>query len=196
MTRLVLATRNEDKAAEFRALLGDGVTEVLTMESFPALGEIDEDGTTLEENALKKARTVFKATGLPSLADDSGLEVFYLNGAPGVYSARFSGPGATYESNCRKLLELMRGVPPRRRSARFRCVLAIVTRESEEVVEGVCHGRITESRQGTSGFGYDPVFVPAGHNRAFAEMNPEEKNKISHRALALNRLRPLLTGHL
>lgn len=195
MSRLVLATRNTDKAAELRALLGDGVTEVLTMESFPALGEIVEDGTTLEENALKKARKVFKATGLPSLADDSGLEVFYLNGTPGVYSARFSGPGATYESNCNKLLELMRGVPPRRRSAKFKCVLAFVTGESEKVVEGVCHGRITESRQGTSGFGYDPIFIPSGHNRTFAEMNPEEKNKISHRAVALTCMRPVLLRH-
>ncbi len=190
--KLVLATQNKDKARELEALASGLDLSILTLDAFPNVGEITEDGETLEENALIKARTVFRITGLPSLADDSGLEVYYLNGAPGVFSSRYSGPGATYDSNCRKLLEQMLGVPPRRRHAQFRSVLAFTGPGMEEVVEGVCRGVITEDAAGVNGFGYDPVFIPDGSRLTFAEMAPVEKNKISHRSRALQAIRPLL----
>jgi XTP/dITP diphosphohydrolase len=190
--KLVLATQNKDKAGELSALASHLGLGVLTLDAFPSIGEIAETGETLEENALIKARAVFRATGLPSLADDSGLEVYYLGGAPGVLSSRFSGPGATYESNCRKLLEEMLGVPPRRRNARFRCVLAFVTSDSVETAEGIVRGTIVEEPQGTNGFGYDPVFLPEGSPRTFAGMTAAEKNLISHRSRALEKLKPIL----
>jgi XTP/dITP diphosphohydrolase len=190
--RLVLATRNKDKAVELRALLGKNTIEVVTLDEFPNVGEIVEDGATLEENALKKAGTVFRATGLPALADDSGLEVYYLNMEPGVFSSRYSGPGATYESNCRKLLEALRGLPPRRRAARFRCALALVADGIEEIVEGSCDGTILEESRGTNGFGYDSIFRPTGHEETFAEMEPDLKNSLSHRSQALLKMKPFL----
>ena len=190
--KLVLATQNRDKVRELTALTSDLGIEMLTLDAFPQIGEIEETGETLEENALIKARAVFRSVGLPSLADDSGLEVHYLGGAPGVRSSRFSGPGATYESNCRKLLDAMLGVPARRRRARFRCVLALVTPDGEELVEGVVTGTITEEPRGKQGFGYDPVFLPGESQRTFAEMLTEEKNRISHRARALQKVRSLL----
>jgi XTP/dITP diphosphohydrolase len=194
--KLVLATHNKDKARELEALTQGLALDILTLDSFPQVGEIVENGETLEENALIKARTVFNMTGLPSLADDSGLEVYYLNGAPGVFSSRFSGPGATYQSNCRKLLEEMLGVPPRRRYAQFRSVLAFVNNGKAEIVEGVCRGRIAEEPAGSNGFGYDPVFVPDGSEMTFAEMTPAEKNRVSHRSMALQKIRPILEKYL
>jgi len=190
--KLVLATNNKDKARELQSLTGGLGIAILLLDAFPSMGEIVEDGATLEENALKKAREAFRHTGLPSLADDSGLEVHYLRGEPGVYSSRYSGPGATYESNCRKLLEEMKGVAPRRRGARFRSVLAFVAPEMETTVEGVCRGVITESPRGANGFGYDPVFAPVNSAGTFAEMTPIEKNSLSHRAKALRLMLPVL----
>ena len=190
--KLVLATRNKDKVRELEALTVDLNLHIVTLDSFPGIGEITEDGETLEENALIKGGTVFRITGLPSLADDSGIEVYYLNGAPGVFSSRFSGPGATYESNYRKLLGQMVGVPPRRRTAQFRSVLAFVSDGAEETVEGICRGTIAEEPEGKNGFGYDPVFVPEGSHLTFAEMSAAEKNRISHRSRALHNIRPVL----
>lgn len=190
MKRLVLATHNKDKVKEFHDLLAGLDIEVVSLDAFPAVGEIKEDGETLEENALIKAREVHRVTGLPSLADDTGLEVFYLNGAPGVFSSRYAGEHATYEDNVRKLLRDLGGVPPRRRRAQFRCVLAYVGADrSEHLVEGVCGGVMTESPRGTNGFGYDPVFLPEGHAGTFGELSAEEKNAISHRARAALRMR-------
>jgi XTP/dITP diphosphohydrolase len=193
--KLVLATHNKDKARELVALSSVFNLDVLTLDSFPEIGEIDETGETLEENALIKARAVFRHSGLPSLADDSGLEVYYLGGDPGVISSRYSGQGATYVSNCRKLLDALLGVPPRRRKARFRCVLAFVTKTGEQLVEGVVMGSISEDPRGTHGFGYDPVFLPEGSLRTFAEMSPEEKNILSHRAKALAGIKPILESY-
>lgn len=191
--KLVLATHNTDKARELQKLTADLGLEILTLDAFPLVGEIVEDGLTLEENAMKKAIAVFKATTLPSLADDSGLEVHYLRGAPGVVSARYSGPGATYQSNCRKLLEEMLGVAPRRRGARFRSVLAFVAEGTHRTVEGVCRGSITEGPRGTGGFGYDPVFQPDGAFQTFAEMDAAAKDQASHRGKALRLITPVLT---
>jgi XTP/dITP diphosphohydrolase len=197
MTILLIATRNRDKAHEFREMLGDLSVTIKTLDDFPQVGEVDEDADTLEGNALKKAREAHRATGVPSIADDTGLEVGYLNGAPGVYSARYAGPRATYGDNCAKLLRNMRGVPPRRRGARFRCVIAFVREEGKSrLVDGICRGVITEAPKGQNGFGYDPVFLPLGHTATFGEMTPDEKNGVSHRARAIAELRRILPALL
>lgn len=193
MKQLLLATHNRHKAHEFQALLADLGIEVLTLDAYPQVGEIVEDGKTLEENALKKAREVHRLTGLPSLADDTGLEVHYLNGAPGLYSARYAGENATYADNCRKLLAELRGVTPNRRGAQFRCVLALAGWGPEDLlVEGRCPGVITESERGANGFGYDPLFLPDGFDTTYAEMDDATKNRISHRGLAARKMKVLL----
>lgn len=192
MSRLVLATHNNDKAEELRALLRGTGIEILTLDSLPHIGDIVEDENTLEGNALKKAREVFRLTSLPSLADDTGLEVRALRGAPGVYSSRFAGANATYAENVRKLLAALDGVPREQRGARFRSVLAFVAPDFERTVEGVCSGVIIEQPRGTRGFGYDPVFLPSHHEQTFAEMDMETKNRISHRALALRQMKRVL----
>ena len=195
--KLLLATHNKHKAEELQAMLGDLGVEVLTLGAFPQVGEILEDAETIEGNALKKARGVFDLTGLPAMADDTGLEVFYLNKAPGVYSSRYAGPEATYADNCRKLLASLKGVPPRRRGAQFRCVLALVTPDVAPIfAEGICTGVIIESPRGEGGFGYDPIFLPDGYNQTFAEMPLEIKNKISHRGKALQKMKKLLQARL
>ncbi len=193
MNRLVIASHNKDKAREVAAVLNGIGVEVVTLDAYPQVGPIEEDADTLEGNALKKAREVFRQTGVPAVADDTGLEVRYLNDAPGVYSSRYAGPGATYADNCRKLLDRMKGVPPRRRAAQFRAVVAFVAPGGiERTAEGICTGVITESRRGDGGFGYDPLFVPTGFTQTFAEMDPDAKNRISHRGKALEALKPIL----
>ena len=193
MKRLVLATRNQDKIEELRSLLGDLPFELLSLDQFANTSEVVEDRDSLEGNALKKAREVSHATGLPSLADDSGLEVHYLNDAPGVFSSRYAGPTATYADNCKKLLERLRGVPPRRRAAQFRCVLALVVPgRVEKTVEGVCPGTIIESPRGENGFGYDPIFLPNGHKQTLAQLESSLKNTLSHRAKAAEKMKRLL----
>ena len=197
MTTLLIATRNRDKGREVQEMLGDLGVSIKTLEDFPQVGEIEEDADTLEGNALKKAKEAYRATGLPTIADDTGLEVGYLNGEPGVYSARYAGSRATYAENCAKLLKRLRGVPPRRRNARFRSVIAFSSGEGRtRVVEGICSGVITEAPRGQNGFGYDPVFLPTGHSATFGEMSPEQKNRVSHRARAIAELRTILPSLL
>lgn len=193
MKHLVLATHNKHKAEELHAMLAQADIEVLTLDDFPHVGDIVEDANTLEGNALKKAREVFRLTSLPSLADDTGLEVEYLDGEPGVFSARYAGPTATYVANVKKLLKVMKGVPPFCRGARFRSVLAFVAPNNfERQVEGICAGVITEEPAGKKGFGYDPIFRPTGYDETFAEMSMEMKNTISHRAKALQQMKGVL----
>ena len=193
MKQLLLATHNPDKTKEFQSMLRDLGVEVVTLDAFPSIGPIVEDADTLEGNALLKAAAVFEATGLPSLADDTGLEVHYLGGAPGLYSSRYAGEKVTYAENVAKLLKDLRGVPPRRRAARFRAVLTFLAPgQSPKTVEGICPGAIIESPRGRGGFGYDPVFVPTGETRTFAEIGGIDKNKISHRGRAVERMRPIL----
>jgi XTP/dITP diphosphohydrolase len=190
VARFVLATANPDKAAEIRAIL-EGIDLVPRPEDVP---EVEETGETLESNAGLKAVALMRATGLPAIADDTGLEVVALGGAPGVYSARFSGPDATYESNVAKLLAELGSQSDRR--ARFRTVAAAVFLDGEALyAEGVVDGVIAEKRRGDRGFGYDPVFIPAeGDGRTFAEMTAEEKHAISHRGRAFRALRDRLAS--
>ena len=192
MTKLVLATRNKHKIVELQTLLSNLGVELLTLNDFPNHPPLIEDGGTFQENALKKARTVFAHTKLPALADDSGLEVFFINGKPGVRSARYAGDNASDEQNNEKLLAEMLGVAPRRRRAQFRAVLALVGASYEETTEGVCTGMLGESPRGANGFGYDPIFIPDGYKKTYAELTADEKNRISHRAKAVEQMRDVL----
>lgn len=196
MAKLILATRNNHKARELQTFLRELDIQVMTVNDISSDLELREDGDTFETNALQKARTVFQHTKILSLADDSGLEVFYLNGRPGVFSARYAGAGATDEMNNQKLLSEMRGVPPRRRTARFRSVLALVANGIEEVTEGICPGVLGELPRGTNGFGYDPIFIPDGFSKTYAELTAEEKNLISHRARSFEKMKDILKGKL
>lgn len=183
--RVLLATRNAGKVRELRALLsGEGI-EVLSVADVPGAPEVEETGATFRENALLKARALAGATGLLAVADDSGLEVDALAGAPGVSSARYAGEPKDDVRNYQKLLEALGGVPDEARTARFRCALAVVAPWGEEAVfEGACEGRIAGGPRGSGGFGYDPVFLPAGGPRTMAELSDAEKNAISHRGRA------------
>jgi XTP/dITP diphosphohydrolase len=185
--RLVCASANPDKAGEIATLLGDAVELVARPAEVP---EVVEDADTLEGNARLKAVALAAATGLPAIADDTGLEVDALDGAPGVYSARFAGPAATYADNVAKLLAELTAVPEAGRTARFRCVVMVRWPDGREVsAEGVVEGRIAEAERGSGGFGYDPLFVPAeGGGRTFAEMEPAAKHELSHRGRALRAL--------
>ncbi len=196
MSNIVLATRNKFKIEEIKTILKDLNLEILTLDDFPDVPALKEDGSTFRENALRKARTVHKLTKLPALADDSGLEVFYLNGRPGVLSARYAGAGATDKLNNDKLLKEMRGVPPRRRKAQFHALIVLVGEGYEETTEGICEGNLGQSPRGTNGFGYDPLFIPPGGDRTYAELTSEEKNKISHRARALEKMKEMLRRRL
>ncbi|MBS0183621.1 MAG: XTP/dITP diphosphatase [Nitrospira sp.] len=199
MEEILLATRNPDKVRELAILLGDLGVRIRTLADFPTAPEVDENGTTCEANALKKAREIASATGLPSVADDTGLEVDALGGRPGVFAARYAGERATYEDNCRKLLKELDGVPPARRTARFITVAALVMPGGYvRVAMGTLAGVIAEEVVGTQGFGYDPVFFVPELGRTLAELTAEEKNRISHRAKAFRSmadiLRPLAVG--
>lgn len=187
--RLVLATGNRGKILEMRAILAPSGIEVLSAEEAGWRGEVVEDGNTLEANALKKAREVAAAVGETALADDSGLFVDALDGAPGVHSARYAGTHGDAAANCRKLLQAMEGVPPDRRGAEFRCVLGLSLPSGEALVfPGMVRGRIATALRGSGGFGYDPLFEIDAAGRTFAELDPEEKDAISHRGVALRAL--------
>ena len=185
MTEMVLATGNKGKLAEFQRLLEGLDIQVHSMKEYPQIGDIVEDGTTFAENALKKARAVCNATGKPALADDSGLMVDALDGAPGIYSARFAGEGHDDAANNAKVLELMKDVPDENRGAQFFCAIAMVLPDGREyTVEGFCRGTLLRALQGEGGFGYDPLFYVAELDKTFAQLTMEEKNAISHRGMA------------
>ena len=196
MTSIVLATRNKHKIEEIKTILSDLPLQLLTLNDFPNVPPLKEEGTTFRENSLQKAEIVYKHTKLPTLADDSGLEVFYLNGRPGVVSARYAGEGATDDANNQKLLGQMMGVAPRRRHAQFRALLTFLGDGTVETTEGICPGMLAESPRGTNGFGYDPIFLPDGFSRTYAELTAAEKNTISHRAKALATMKDILRRHV
>lgn len=183
--QIILATHNRGKMKEMSSILAPLSVKLLTLEDFPQIGEIPETGKTLKENAFIKAETVHQKTGLPALADDTGLEVDALDGAPGVHSSRYDGETATFEDNCRKMLQEMDGIPPKERTARFHTVIAFVSNSGNEWTEGMVEGRILEKKRGDGGFGYDPLFYYPPLKKTFAELNSEQKNNISHRGKAL-----------
>jgi XTP/dITP diphosphohydrolase len=187
--KLVLATFNPDKARELTALLDLPGVEIATLAGFAGAESPEETGATLEENAALKADAARRLTGLPAIADDTGLEVDALDGAPGIHAARFAGPGATYADNVRLLLARLAGVPLARRTARFRTVCVAWFPSGLRLAgEGVLEGRIALSPRGTQGFGYDPVFEPLDSDRTLAELGAAEKNADSHRARAVRAL--------
>ena len=184
--KFVFATNNAHKLEEVTAILGDKI-ELLSMKDIHCHADIPETADTLEGNALLKARYIFENYNMDCFADDTGLEVEALNGAPGVYSARYAGDAHNSEANMRKLLQDMEGIENRK--AQFRTVFALIINGKEHLFEGIVKGEITKHRCGSSGFGYDPVFIPEGYTQTYAEMGNTLKNKISHRAKALAKLR-------
>ncbi|MCJ7508735.1 MAG: XTP/dITP diphosphatase [candidate division Zixibacteria bacterium] len=197
MTRIVLATRNKNKIKEIKEILKDLEVELLSLEDFPDSPEVKETGASLRENAILKARSAFDFTGLPSLADDSGIEVSALDGAPGVNSARFAGENCTYADNNRKLLSLLEGVPWKKRRATFVCV-AVLALNNEEIVinEGKVFGYVADKEYGDQGFGYDPVFYFPPEKKTFGQMSASQKNQISHRAKAFLRTKKVIRQRL
>ena len=185
--RLVIATSNKHKLSEIISVLANPSWQILSLQDFPEIDPIAETASTFRENALLKARTVFRHTSLLTLADDSGLEVDALAGAPGVTSARYAGPEHDYAANNRKLLKALRGISTGGRQAQFRCVVAIVNKDYEKVVEGIVRGHIIQELRGNGGFGYDPLFVPDGYDKTYAELGEGIKNRISHRAIAFRK---------
>jgi XTP/dITP diphosphohydrolase len=197
--KIVLATRNKNKVEEIREILkmylDDEIfsqIELLSSADFQ-IPEIEEDGETYEENALKKAREVYKFTKLPSLADDSGIEVEILGGRPGVFSARYAGEGATDEENNKKLLKELENFPIEKRKAKFKCVIAYVDSVEERIFYGETSGKVIFEPLGDGGFGYDPLFLPDGFGLTYAQLPGEVKNRISHRSKALQKFAEFLT---
>lgn len=195
---IVLASRNKKKVEEMREIIesagisGDESINILTPDSFSDCGDVEEDGVTFEENAVKKARYIHECSGLTAVADDSGIVVDALDGAPGVYSARYAGESADDSANLEKLLSELKGVPAEKRTARFVCCIAIADQKEVRTFLGTVEGMIGTERRGDNGFGYDPVFYPEGHSRTFAEMSNIEKHSMSHRGRALSELQRYL----
>ena len=187
MKTYILATHNRDKIKEYENKLGCTI-QLKTMDDFPDLPDVVEDGSSLRENAYKKAREIHQYTGLPAIADDTGLEVDALNGAPGIYSSRFAGDTASYQDNVIKLLNNLKEIPSEQRSARFRTIIAFVDDTEEWDVDGVVDGLILNEQKGTGGFGYDPVFYYKPLQKTFSELDIKEKNEISHRGKAITAL--------
>lgn len=193
LPKIVMATRNKGKIKELEQLLADSKVQVLSLGDFPEIGPIEETGLTFQENARLKATIVAKATGLIALADDSGLEVDALDGAPGVYSARYAGEEGNDAANNAKLLQALAYVPAKQRTARFRSVIAIAKPNGEcYFAEGTCEGSIGFELKGSNGFGYDPLFIVQGDGRTLAEYSLEEKNQISHRGKAFRKAKEIL----
>jgi XTP/dITP diphosphohydrolase len=193
MIQIVIASKNQGKIKEIKDFLFGLNIEFFSIDDFPDLPVIVEDGKTFEDNALKKAKIIYEHTKITTLADDSGLEVPYLQNHPGVHSSRYSGDKASDRDNCEKLLKELKGVEMDHRAARFKCILVFHNSLYNDLLfEGKCKGYIIEEMKGENGFGYDPIFVPEGYNKTFAELDLVTKNKISHRGRALTSLRYFL----
>ena len=192
--KLLLATHNKNKIIEIKNALQELDIEILSLDDYPDMPDVIEDGDTLEHNSLKKAREIYEYSGITTLADDTGLEVEYLNGEPGVYSARWAGEDCSYEDNNRKMLRELDGVKLDKRDAVFRCVITFFGENLHETTEGVLNGKIIEDFKGQKGFGYDPIFLPKGFDITLAEMSLDDKNKISHRGLAVKAMVKVIKG--
>ena len=194
---LFLATRNEGKIREIRELLKGGNTRITSLRDYPDAPEVVENGQSYRDNALKKARFFARWMGKLTLADDSGLEVDYLKGKPGVFSARYAGDGVNDRENNRRVMGELNGIPRAKRGAVFRCVMALVAPwGDEEVVEGECRGWISLEEKGKKGFGYDPIFIIPRYGKTVAELTLAEKNRLSHRGKALRKLKKILKGYV
>ncbi len=196
---IILASRNKKKIKELKKIIKDGIVSqeetavnILTPDDFPQCEEVEEDGDTFEANAIKKAVYISKTTGLTAIADDSGIVVDALDGAPGVYSARYAGEDSDDMANNRKLLEEMKNVPDEKRTARFACCIALAHNDEIKTFMGYVEGKIGTENRGENGFGYDPLFFPESHDRTFAEMSDDEKHSMSHRGRALAKLQEYL----
>lgn len=187
MKKIVIASSNKHKISEISIKIQPFFNEILSLTDFPEIGEIIEDGNTIEENSFIKSRTAFEHTKIASIADDTILEVDALNGDPGLFTARYAGENATYEENMTKLLERMDGIEDSYRTARFRTIISYVDGKDDFHVEGSIEGKILNTRVGNNGFGYDPIFYSAELNLSLAEMDSDQKNKISHRGLAIKK---------
>ncbi len=195
--QIVIATRNLGKMQEISAILKSSQIKFLSLLDFPQFPEIIEDGTTFAENAQKKAIVISRLTGLLAIADDSGLCVEALQGKPGIFSSRFAGDNATDRQRCQKLLCLLQGIPLAQRKATFVCAIAIASPQGQvQIVEGKCQGLISISPRGNFGFGFDPIFLLPKLGKTMAEISPAEKNRISHRARALRKLKKFLPDFL
>ena len=196
LDKLIFATGNEGKMKEIRMILADMGMEILSMKEAGVDTDIVEDGTTFEENALIKARTVAAVSGLPAMADDSGLEVDYLDKAPGIYSARFLGEDTSYDIKNNYILDKLKDVPVEQRSARFVCAIALADAEGKTITKrATIEGYIGYEIRGENGFGYDPIFMVPEYDKTTAELSIEEKNKISHRAKALQAMKEELLAN-
>jgi XTP/dITP diphosphohydrolase len=194
---IAVATRNKDKLKEIKVLLKGLRVKVLSLDAFKDVPEVIENGRTLESNAKKKAIQVSAFLNKLAVADDSGLEIEALGNKPGVYSARFSGKNATYESNNEKVLKLLKDKPPSKRKACFRCVIAVADKgRVVGIAEGKCRGRIILKSLGKTGFGYDPIFIPYGHKKTFAQLGAKKKNRISHRSRALTKAKKIIASYI
>jgi len=193
--KIVVATHNKDKLKELKKGFRNLDIEFLDLCSFPEIGEIIEDGETLQENALIKAREVYKLTGLPAIADDTGLEVDALGGKPGVYTARFAGENCSYLDNVNKMLKVMKNIKNSNRSAIFKTVMAFVDDKTELFSIGEVKGMIASEKKGLGGFGYDSIFYVVNEGKTFAEMSIEKKNIISHRGKAIKNFMPKLESY-
>ena len=192
---LILATHNKNKCKELEhALKGKGI-KILTLLDFPHIGDIEENGMTLEENAFIKSRAVYNITKIPTISDDTGLEVDALNGDPGIFSARYAGNSCTYDDNVKKILENMKNVHHNHRHACFKTVVTFVSKDLELVAKGSVKGIITKNKRGNCGFGYDPIFYIPELKKTFSEMSIKEKQRISHRGAAIKGLIDLLRLH-
>jgi XTP/dITP diphosphohydrolase len=185
---ILISSNNKDKIKEIRKIFDNKDVNLLTLDQFPEAPEVIEDGNTLHDNAFKKAKLLFEFTGIPTIADDTGLEVDALAGEPGVYSARYAGEEATYDDNVDKLLHEMGKVEDCQRTARFKTVAVYYSEQKTFFEEGAIEGKILSTRRGNGGFGYDPVFYIEEKKKSFAEMTSAEKNKISHRGIAFQKL--------
>jgi len=196
MMKVVIATHNKDKLKELKKGLSSLSIDLMDLSSFSNIGEIVEDGDTLRENALIKAKAVYDSTGIPAIADDTGLEVDALGGKPGVYTARFAGENCSYIDNVNKMLKVMKKIKKSERGAIFKTVMAFYDGKQELFSEGVVKGIIAEEKKGLGGFGYDPIFYVVEEDKTFAEMTIEKKNIISHRGMAIKNLMPVLTSYI
>ncbi len=190
--KIILATKNEAKIREINRIFSDLDVEFIGMDNYPGIPKVIEDGKTYHENALKKAKAVYQDTKMPVVSEDSGLEVDALNSDPGIFSARFSGSNASDEENITKLMHLIKNIPEEKRTAQFISVFCLIHNQKVRYFAGEVKGKIITESRGNSGFGYDPVFIPEGYNKTYAELGEDIKNRISHRANAMKKLKKYL----